>query len=400
MRPLTPLLALLTALVVLAAGCSTTQSVPTDAVACVYGAGGDDGLDLKDQFLPGSEPFRVRDGREVVQIPTSDRFYLITANDETRDPGAPANIEAIDNGRTPVRWELQARFVFNAAVACDWFDQHGLRNAVPTEQSRYDMGFNTRGQVTPWLQWLSENVAVVLDRTVGQVSQDYPWENLTYDFPVAADALGNVPPDASEEELRSTLEAAEADLTAAFSTRLHERIGTADGIPFFCGIGHNQATPEDCGPIQIEIIDVRPANEQLLADREAVEEEQAALDNARDLEQIAAERAVLDQTARERAEAEAIAEARSQANIEAAQIRAELGISDETLDVIELEVRRAQNEAAVQVAPCTAVGVTGIECVLLLAVLNGTDLPTVLGDLGSSAQIQIPAAAAQPASAG
>lgn len=380
----------LVVLALVATACSSTVSVPTDAVACVYGAGGRDGLDLKDQVLPGSEPFSVKDGRVVVEVPTSDRFYLITSNDETRDPGAPAFVEAIDDGRTPVRWEVQARFVFNAAAACTWFNQHGLRNAVETEELRYDMQFNGRGGITPWLQWLAENFAVALDRTVGRVSQNYPWENLFYDYAVGSDTLGNLPDDASEEDRQSTLEAAEADLTEAFTDRLNARIGTDDGIPFFCGIGHNQATPEECAPIQIEIVDVRPVEASLVTDRAEIDARQAALDNARDLEALAAEQTALDDAARERAEAAAIADAQSQAQITAAELRAELGITDEDIDVLELEVLKAQREAAELVAPCTQVQVSGLECVLLLAVLNGTDLPTVLGDLGSSAQIQIP----------
>ena len=112
--------------------------------------------------------------------------------------------------------------------------------------------------------------------------------------------------------------------------------------------------------------------------------------NAQQLEEINAQQALLNATQRERQEAEAIAEAQSQARQEAARLRAELGITDENVDILELEVRRAENEARLAVQPCIQSGVTGIDCVLLLAVLNGIDLPQIMGELGSSVQLQVP----------
>ena len=374
-------------LAILASGCSD-YSVPTDSVACVYGAGGSDGLDLKDQRLPGSEPFNVRQGREIVEVPTSDRFYLITTSDATRDPGAPQFIAANDsptNGVTELRFETKNNFVFNAATACQWFNQHGLRNAID-----YDMKFNVRGELTPWLQWLSENFALSMDRAVNQVSREFSWEQLTFNYPVGANELGIVPDDASEADLRLARTVAEERLEEIFFEELNERIGTHNGTPFFCNIGHNQANPDSCDPIGIEILDVNPTDNSLVEARQNVQSAQEDLNNAQQLEEINAQQALLNATQRERQEAEAIAEAQSQARQEAARLRAELGITDENVDILELEVRRAENEARLAVQPCIQSGVTGIDCVLLLAVLNGIDLPQIMGELGSSVQLQVP----------
>lgn len=383
MRYLKPLILMLVLAISITA-CQNT-SIPTDSVACVYGAGGNDGLDLKDQYLPGSEPFDARD-RRVVEIPTSNRFYLITTNDATRDPGAPAYIAAPDspeNGITELRWEVKNDFVFNAQPSCEWFNQHGLRNAVD-----YNMGFNVRGEVTPWMQWLAENFGTSMQRAVNEVSREFSWEQLVFDHPIGANALGVLPDDATEEDQRLARRVAEERLVEVFTAELNDRIGTAEGVPFFCDIGHNQATPEDCENIGVEIVDINPTDTSLVEGRQQIQAEQANLDNAEQLAEIAEQQVALDDANRERAETAAIADAESEARQQAAQLRAELGITDAEVDILELEVLRAQNNASLQVAPCTAIGATGLDCVLLLAVLNGVDLPTVLGELGSSVQVQ------------
>ena len=378
---------LLLALVVTA--CGQNISTGTDEVICVYGAGGGDGKELKSgPLLPSSDVINVRDDRKVVRIPVSNRFYAITTDGELRDPGAPTYFEVEDANGIPIRIEVWVRFVFNAETACEWFNQHGIRNAAggtyysedgttAMELEPYDMGFNVRGIVAPWFFWLAENFGIELERAVRLGGRQTTWAHWEYDYALTANEYGNVPEGVDVNSVTTTYQWAEQFLSEEFSQELNAKLGADPlGRNYFCGVGHNQARPNECGNMVVEILDAYAVNRSLPDGRAAVLQAQEDLENNRLLDNVEAQNLVINQLARERNEAEAIAAAASEARIQTAELEAQLDPN-----FLELQQQQAVLEATRYIAACQAVDARDLYCALILAAIRGVNLPLYIGDL-------------------
>lgn len=403
-----------------ACGMDADRAVDDDTVMCIYGKGGKDGTGLKDPspVLPGTRTHvRTDADRPIVRIPVSNRFYEISKDWSTKDAGAATHIEGFAARVVPVEVQIKAHFVFNAARACDWMDAHGKRNSpggvysqeIPPreiwEQVGYnpqarasvelpalDMGFNVRqGIVTPWLGWLNENMGEVMDDVVQPILRQYEWDVMHFNDLV--EYTGSNPDIGEPGEMVPMHRILEEEISIAFTNGLNRRIGDVENDShFFCGIGHDQSRPDSCPPIVIQILDVTPGNGQLVADRTAVAEteeanrlalDQQAVNNRFEEDQLDQREAEVERQEREaeladRESAQAIADAEraaaQQAAIEAAKIQADVDAG-----LYEQRIREAEIAGAESVAPCTASGVTGIDCVYLILALNGGELPDSLG---------------------
>lgn len=386
-------------------------AVPEDQVLCEYGAGGEDGFGLQagSPILPGSATFvRSYSNRIMVAGPLTNRFYEISqklpgeAGPESRDAGAATFIRVLDKDGIPVHVEAKLHFVFNAEQFCNWFATHGTRNSsVPgtyfsddgsgnsIELGRYDMGFNVRNRiVSPWLTVLNEQFGQVLDDVVNEIVDDYGWEAMVFNKDIAVQ-------DASGATVnRPIYDVIEERATERFSDQLDLEYGDAESDRrFYCGPGHNQSNPDNCNDIRVQVLRITAEDAtlveqitQLATEKEAdrIELEQRRQEQL----QIAALQAIDEENADARDASIALLERLSEQRIREAQIQAaedaaieaaQLEAENSVGGVNELRYQQALLDAQVRVAACSAAQVTGLDCVYLIAVLSGIDLPASLG---------------------
>lgn len=400
---------------VVAAGCSTEidrargqridVAIPDDGVICEYGAGGRDGLGLiRGPILAGYNTqgyIETYARRLLPTMPLSNRFYEVSEL-PSRDAGAPYFFEVLDRENVPFRIESKLHFVFNAEQACNWFDTHGGRNSsVPATYfaddgsgrsatlDRYDMGFNVRDRVvTPWLTVLNEQFGQTEKDVFTALAKRFSWSELAFNEDVEF---------TQEDGTVVTLPAREAFermATDLFSDRLDEQYGDAESDRrFYCGVGHNQANPDECRDIRVQILDIYSSDLTLMeqvtalatqreADRIEIEQAKQTRDHEAELLRIASESADAKDEAlllEQRLSSQRITEAQIAAAEEAAILAAELSAANAEGGVNDLTYQEALQAAQIAVAACNAAGVTGIECVYLIAVLNGQSLPDSLG---------------------
>lgn len=380
-------------------------AIPDDGVICEYGAGGRDGLGLiRGPILAGynAQGFIESYSRRLLPtMPLSNRFYEVSEL-PSRDAGAPRYFEVLDRENVPFRIESKLHFVFNAEQACNWFDTHGGRNSSvravyfaddgsgrSAELGRYDMGFNVRDRVvTPWLTVLNEQFGQTEKDVFIALAKRFSWSELAFnqdvDFTLPDGTVTRMP----------AREAFERLATDAFSDRLDEQYGDAESDRrFYCGVGHNQANPDDCRDIRVQILAVYSSDLALMeqvtalatqreADRIEIEQAKQRRDHEAELLRIASESADAKDAAlllEQRLSNQRITEAQIAAAEEAAIRAAELAAANAEGGVNDLTYQQALQAAQIAVAACNAAGVTGLECVYLIAVLNGQGLPDSLG---------------------
>jgi hypothetical protein len=406
-----------------------------DEVLCIYGAGGEDGFGLKEgPILPGQNAsVKQREDRPVVRIPLSNRFYEVSKG-PGRDAGAATHIKVFDKDGIPVHVQAKVHFVFNAQAACDWFDAHGARNSKTGAQycspngdncvqlGKYDMGFNARGGiVTPWINSLNEQYGQVLDDVANVTVDDYGWEEMAFDEDVMVTE--------SETEVAKPVRTViEEQLTARFSAQFNDEYGDVESDrKFFCGTNHNQANPNACPDMRVQILDIQPEDEKLTqqitslankkeSDRllledqrrdaefqkQARENEKAKTEQDRTYEADKAEQDRIyaaDKAERDRLAAEALADEQDKlldlkerqaqqeirdaaiANEKAAKIAADKRASEEANGVFEDQLQDAQLQGAKDMAWCIAPepDIVGLDCVFLISIQKGIPLPPHVG---------------------
>ena len=408
-------LALLVLATVIVSACSSERdrargdrydvAIPDDGVICEYGAGGQDGLGLiRGPILAGYNTegyIESYTNRLLPTMPLSNRFYEVSEL-PSRDAGAPRYFEVLDVENVPFRIESKLHFVFNAEQACNWFDTHGGRNSsVATtywsddgsgrfaELGRYDMGFNVRDRVvTPWLTVLNEQFGQTEKDVFTALARRFSWSELAFNSDV------DYTQDDGTVVVLPAREAFEKMATDLFSDRLDEQYGDAESDRrFYCGVGHNQANPDDCRNIRVQILDAYSSDLSLMeqvtalstqreADRIEIEQAKQERDHEAELLRIASESADAQDDAlllEQRLSDQRITAAQIAAAEEAAILAAELSAANAEGGVNDLTFQQDLQEAQIAVAACSAAEVTGLECVYLIAVLNGTDLPDSLG---------------------
>lgn len=428
---------LLAAATLLPACGADDENIPLsdDEVLCIYGAGGKDGFGLKEKpILPGqADSIKQREDRIVVRIPLSNRFYEISEL-PSRDAGAAKYIKVFDKDGIPVHVQMKIHFVFNAQAACDWFDAHGARNsksggtycAVDGDPcitlDKYDMGFNARGGiVTPWINSLNEQQGQVADDMANIVVDDYGWEEMAFDKDIMVKE--------SETEIPVPVRTViEERLTEMFSPQYNEEYGDVESDrKFFCGTNHNQAQPDVCPNMRVQILDIQPEDANLTAQitslankkesdrllledqrrdaefqKQARENEKAKTEQDRAYEAEKAEQDRIYQAEKaeqDRLAAEALANERDKllelqerqaqqeireaqiANEKAAQIAADKRASEEANGVFEDQLQDAQLQGAKDMAWCLAPepDITGLDCVFLISIQKGIPLPPNVG---------------------
>lgn len=253
------------------ASCSKDYATSTsDSHVCVFDGSERGGQKLKFQVPPGAESKEIDNNDKVIKIPASNRFYMASTNDATRDPLAPRFYEGFAKGSVKVRIEGQLRFRFNLKLACEWYSQHGRRNA----DSNGDLKFNARGddaRRAGWLKFLAENFGVTMQEVTSETVGVYSWPALVYNYPANADEAGVLPPGAKAQA--ATNIALGVELGKNFTERLNANLGGE----YFCGI---ETTDRDtCPPMRFQVITVHAADPALEQSRQAFEAKRQDLRN-------------------------------------------------------------------------------------------------------------------------
>lgn len=309
----------LVGLVVLAAfagACAPQYATSTsDTHVCVFDGSERGGQKLKFQVPPGSESKEIDDNDQVVKIPASNRFWMVSSNRNVADPGTPNYYNGNAKGGVPVQIEGQIRFRFNLELACEWYSKHGRRNAG----SNGDLGFNVRGGDAAqegWFRFLNENFTLTMQEIVGEELSTFDWQYLHYNYPVNADEAGEVP-DGADPGTPTRLILGD-ELGKAFTERLRANLGG----DYFCGITEGD---NPCPAMTFQVAYAGPGNDSpLVQEREKVESTKQALNSQRiEAELNAAQQD--SQLAAERAKAALLAEqartAELQAQVDTAKCR-------------------------------------------------------------------------------
>jgi hypothetical protein len=255
-----------------AAACSNQKVAPTsDEFACVYGPI-DKGQQLVDQVAPGSEVKQYPKEDSVVYIPTSNRFYMASADRNVADPGAPNWYTGFGKGHVEMQVQGQFRFRFNQDRICEWYSKHGRRNA----DEDGDLQFNKRGDAsTGWARWLNENFGVTGQQAVRERASAYDWEAATLDLPVNADPdTSEVPEGVTPGEATDVVIG--TDVGKTFTQELNANLGGQ----YFCGIDVS-VTGESggCPDIVFQTIKVEPSDKDLLSSLQKLEAQKQELRN-------------------------------------------------------------------------------------------------------------------------
>lgn len=260
-------------LVAVMSSCSSFNDYATstsDTHVCVFDGSERGGQKLKFQVAPGAESKKIDENDTVVNIPASNRFYMASKNDATRDPRAPLFYNGFAKGNVPVQVEGQVRFKFNLKLACDWYSKHGRRNA----NEEGDLAFNARGaegDSSGWLTWLAENMGVTMQEVTSERLSSYEWPAMVYNYPANADDEGTVPADAEAAE--ATNIALGVDLGEKFTNRLIANLGGE----FFCGI--DDTSKDACPPMKFQVVAVHTADPALEQSRQKLETTKQDLTN-------------------------------------------------------------------------------------------------------------------------
>ena len=274
-RSIVALVAVLVPLTLLATACGG-QSVNTgaDNIACVYDGSTNGGQRLKHIVQPG-EHYRAASNDEVVLLPTSNRFFM-ASEDQNRDTLAPTFYLGTAQDGVRVRVQGQVRFRFNLALACDWYAKHGRRNAT-----NGDLGFNARGRVAQanagWFRFLAENFGVTMRDVVASETNAFNWASLTYDYPSGSDPKTGLI--ATGHKRGDPLRLIYGNhLGQVFTERLKSNLGDN----YFCGIDTSVGSG-NCPPMVFQVIDVAPVDNSLVTDREATERLRQEAQNAQQI---------------------------------------------------------------------------------------------------------------------
>lgn len=297
----------------------------SDVHVCVFDGSERGGQRLKFQIPPGADSKKIDSNDKVVEIPASNRFYMVTGQDNLRDPGAPTQYNGNASGGTPVLVTGQVRFRFNLAKACEWFSKHGRRNARDGE----DLGFNVRGPEAAnegWFHFLNENFGPTMQEVVDSpILANFNWAALHYNYATNANEAGIVP--AGQAPTEATRERLAKELGRAFTERLQANLGGQ----YFCGITGNE---NECSEIGFQVRYAGPGpDSSLVKDREKVEQTKQTLETARlqgDLQRT-----------------------QQQTLLDSERLKAQL---------LEEQAKTAENQARIDTAKCRQYAQFGLDC--------------------------------------
>lgn len=312
-----------TLLVVICAGlltsCMNQYATPTsDTLLCVFASHGSQRL--KYQLPPGSDRKKIGQDDTVVEIPSSNRFYMAAKDDAIRDPLAPLFYPGNAQGGVPVQLEGQVRMRFNLPKACEWYSKHGRRNATDG-----DLAFNARGADavnSGWLRWLAENFGFTMGSVAKKVLNQYDWAAMYYDYPTNANNIGIVPSGQPAGEATSQ------KLGVSLGDEFTKELNASLGGEYFCGIDAPPGSTDSCPPMTFQVKAVTPAGpdgDKLISDRSAVETTRQALQSTQLQGQLQQEQAAAVQRAEDAKQKILAAQAGTtelQARIDTAKCRA------------------------------------------------------------------------------
>lgn len=297
---------------VLLAACDHKVSAASDEYMCVFDGSQSGGQKLKAQ-VPPTQHTTVDDNDVQVRIPSSNRFFMATADDSLRDPLAPTGYQANAKGNVPIVVAGQVRFRFNLNKACEWYSKHGRRNA----DENGDLGFNLRGgdaNNAGWFHFLAENFGLTMQSIARPVTSQYDWAAMYYDYPSNATDAGNVPK--GDQPAEPTSLKLGRDLGKAFTTQLKANLGG----DYFCGIDPDpDGANTDCPPMLFQVKGVAPDNQKLVQSRTKVEATRQELESTRlegDLQRAQAQQVQADEAAKQQILAAQLKTAQIQAQID------------------------------------------------------------------------------------
>jgi hypothetical protein len=269
----------------------------TDTHVCVFDGSERGGRQLKFQIRPGEESREIDDNDQVVQLPASNRFWMVASDRSIADPGTPNHYLGNDANGVRIQIEGQIRFRFNLERACEWYSLHGRRNA----DSSGDLGFNARGDSAAssgWFRFGNENFVVTMQEVISEVGSQFDAELLHYNL-------------AGEDGVPARQALSEA-LGEAYTERLIENLGG----DFFCGTA--EATADNpCPEITFQVRYAGPGNDSpLVTERDREEATRRALEREAAEAELRAQQ-LANQLAAERGEQELLAEQAQTAELEA-----------------------------------------------------------------------------------
>jgi hypothetical protein len=295
----------------------------SDTHVCVFDGSERGGQKLKFQVAPGAESKKIDDNDQVVKIPASNRFWMVSPDRSVADPGTPEWYTGNAAGGVPIVVSGQIRFRFNLDNACEWYSKHGRRNA----DEDGDLRFNARGDDalnSGWFKHGNENFVPTMQEVITEEMSAFEWAFLHYNYPVNADAAGVVEGEPGDH----TRQAVGKVLGDAYTERLEANLGGE----YFCGIGSTADDP--CPPISFQVTYAGPGQDSpLVKDRERVEQTKQALETAR-----------------------------LEADLTATQQQALIDGERRKAELLALQAQNAQRQAQIDNAKCIELAKYGLDC--------------------------------------
>lgn len=355
---------------------------------CLYGGGMLDTPGLKKTIAPGTRGgLTVFD--KMYSVPSDIRSYTIDENPEVRDPMATpiilpvqardivVNGESIESaGITNIALELQVRFAFNENV-CDWYTEIG-RGAEPLN---FDAA---EGTATNWTQFLNQSFQRRIREAARPIVASYDWLQLTTNARIDVDG--------AQKNVFDVL-------AVEISEELSNELTSSLGGNYFCGPtytfdGSVDGELESCPAFEVSIEEIKPEDETLLENYEAIvanaeAQQKISSDRDRAIAQSNADAdvAVAQSEADQRSQ---LAEQQRRQEVETAQAEADLAIAQAQRAAVEAELENRRLVAEGETAACVNLARVGVDCALLEAARQGNYPQVILGE-DATPLVQVPA---------
>lgn len=375
-------------------------------IRCIYD---DESGELKRTLSPGEGKMTVDENDDVFSLPTTQRFWSIHPDTDQSDPGASEFLEGNESGLRAVQAPVKVEFYIRQDKGCELLERHLIRNINPellrggaVDEDDDILGFNARGDDRkaianlPWFKFLIERFDLNLVSLAEPLFQQFAWPYYDFNLPVNANSYGVLPmvdpddpdcqvPDgtapASEEAVEEGAPVPDGEcehvapgpiardvIAEQLAEELTNKLREVLGDDYFCGPGYNAATPDICPPLLVTIPSINLVEQGPVTERRALMDmqEQAAND---------AEEARLIEESTDAELARIEAENERDRRVREAENQAAEDQAADQLAVVEAEgavsAAEAQNQAAIDLAPCILMELEGPDCANLLLAMDG-----------------------------
>lgn len=228
------------ALIVISLFAGAFASTPVDKIGLHYTGGPIDGTKFAGIVQPGSGTRFIGLLDKLVELPVTQRDYIVSLHPEEGDRRGPDSIVAPARGGVEMQFEIAAYFTLNTSpqVVRRFYERVCVKFACDTEVG--------------WDQMLNNNFRKPIEQAIQQRVREHTVNEL-YAGQASAET------GTTDEDAKSLLVKIQEDV----AHDLKENINRILGGNYFCGPTFDRADPDVCPDFQFQIISATPTDDSV-----------------------------------------------------------------------------------------------------------------------------------------